>query len=90
MLNSKVTGRSRDNMGRSNPLGNDELLVQLYSCKTLPNCSLPIFFFISVNITKLSLTRALTVRSPECLQLASLIDFNVGEVYLEVRRAGFF
>lgn len=66
MLNQEVTARSRENMGRPNPFGNDELLVQLSSCKTIlncfrPTCSLPILFFILVNITKLSLIRALTV-----------------------------
>lgn len=85
MLNSKVTARSRENTGRSNPFGNDELLVQLYSCKTLPNsCSLPILFFISVNISKLSLTRALTVRSLGVCSWHLLIDLNVGEIHLEV------
>lgn len=84
MLNSKVTARSRENMGKSN-LGSHELLVQLYSCKTLLNsCSPPILFFISVNITKLSLTRALTVRSLSVCSWHLLIDLNVGEIDLEV------
>lgn len=72
-------------MGRSSPFGNNELLVHFYSCKTLPNpCCLPILFFISVNITKLSLTRALTVRSLSVCSWHILVDLNMGEIYLEV------
>lgn len=71
-------------MAISNPFGSDELLVQLSSCKTIPNsfrppCSLPILFFISVNFTRLSVNRGLTVRSSVC-GWDLLVGLNMGEI----------
>lgn len=81
-------------MGRSNPSGNDELLVQLSSCKTMPHsfrptCSLPILFFISVNITKLSIYRDLPITRSIC-RWDLLVDLNVREILLGVMSKKWF